>query len=91
MIKRFPDAQVHLETGELLDIHDGEGSLVTCLCGVVWITQSNDRHSRRSILQARQERDCAGERARRSRKCGGSTSRAPLARRGLIGDGDVLW
>jgi hypothetical protein len=34
---------LRLNTGELLDIHDGEGSEVVCLEGAVWITQSNDR------------------------------------------------
>jgi hypothetical protein len=33
---------LRLKTGELLDIHDGEGFEVVCLEGAVWITQSND-------------------------------------------------
>ena len=37
------DAEViHLEAGEVLDIHDGAGLAVTCLGGTVWITQSHD-------------------------------------------------
>jgi hypothetical protein len=32
----------HLKAHEVLDIHDGEGLLVKCLRGVLWITQSND-------------------------------------------------
>lgn len=33
---------VHLKPREVLDIHDGEGLMVKCLRGVLWITQSND-------------------------------------------------
>jgi hypothetical protein len=42
MTMRFSDRPVRLKTGELLDIHDGEGFTVECLEGAVWITQSND-------------------------------------------------
>jgi Protein of unknown function (DUF2917) len=42
MTTRFSDRPVRLNTGELLDIHDGEGFTVECLEGAVWITQSND-------------------------------------------------
>jgi hypothetical protein len=38
----FLDSAVRLNTGELLDINDGEGFAVECLEGAVWITQSND-------------------------------------------------
>ena len=31
----------HLEAREILDIHDGQGLVVSCVRGVVWITQSN--------------------------------------------------
>jgi hypothetical protein len=31
-----------LKVHEVLDIRDGEGRLVQCLRGVLWITQSND-------------------------------------------------
>jgi hypothetical protein len=42
MTTRFADRPVRLNTGELLDINDGEGFTVECLDGAVWITQSND-------------------------------------------------
>jgi len=32
----------HLGAREVLDIHDGQGLRVSCLHGVLWITQSND-------------------------------------------------
>jgi hypothetical protein len=42
MTRHFVDSSVRLNTGELLDIDDGEGFTVECLEGAVWITQSND-------------------------------------------------
>ena len=33
---------LHLKPRQILDIRDGEGFLVTCVRGVLWITQSND-------------------------------------------------
>jgi hypothetical protein len=42
MARHFGDSAVRLNTGELLDIQDGEGFTVECLEGAVWITQSND-------------------------------------------------
>src|SRR5713226_2578546 len=42
MTRHFVDSVVRLNTGELLDINDGEGFTVECLEGAVWITQSND-------------------------------------------------
>src|SRR5215831_20334970 len=42
MTRHFADGPVRLNTGQLLDIHDGEGFTVECLDGAVWITQSND-------------------------------------------------
>ena len=42
MTTQFVDRAVRLNTGELLDINDGEGFTVECLEGAVWITQSND-------------------------------------------------
>jgi hypothetical protein len=42
MTRHFVDSAVRLNTGELLDIDDGEGFTVECLEGAVWITQSND-------------------------------------------------
>jgi hypothetical protein len=42
MTRHFVDSSVRLNTGELLDIDDGEGITVECLEGAVWITQSND-------------------------------------------------
>ncbi len=42
MTRHFADRPVRLNTGELLDINDGEGFTVECLEGAVWITQSND-------------------------------------------------
>jgi hypothetical protein len=42
MTRRFVDSSIPLNTGELLDINDGEGLTVECLEGAVWITQSND-------------------------------------------------
>lgn len=43
MTRHFAYAPIHLRARELLDIQDGEGLLVTCLGGAVWITQANDR------------------------------------------------
>ncbi len=42
MTTRFVIRPLRLNTGELLDISDGEGVAVMCLEGSVWITQSND-------------------------------------------------
>jgi Protein of unknown function (DUF2917) len=42
MPHKHPDPEVALKARELLDIHDGEGLTVTCINGVVWITQSED-------------------------------------------------
>ena len=42
MTRQFVDRALRLNTGELLDINDGEGFTVECLVGDVWITQSND-------------------------------------------------
>src|SRR6266478_825841 len=42
MTRHFADRPVRLNTGELLDIDNGEGFTVECLEGAVWITQSND-------------------------------------------------
>jgi hypothetical protein len=42
MSTRLGADTLHLKPRELLDIHDGEGLLVTCVDGVLWITQSND-------------------------------------------------
>ena len=42
MTRHFVDSSIRLNTGELLDINDGEGFAVECLEGAVWITQSND-------------------------------------------------
>jgi hypothetical protein len=42
MTRHFADNFVRLNTGELLDINDGEGFTVECLEGDVWITQSSD-------------------------------------------------
>jgi DUF2917 family protein len=42
MTTYLADRPVLLNTGELLDIHDGEGFTVKDLEGAVWITQSND-------------------------------------------------
>jgi len=42
MTSHFVDSSVRLNTGELLDIDDGEGFTVECLEGALWITQSND-------------------------------------------------
>jgi hypothetical protein len=42
MTRHFAARPVRLNTGELLDITDGEGFTVECLDGVVWITQSSD-------------------------------------------------
>jgi hypothetical protein len=33
---------LHLNAREILDIRDGEGLRISSLCGVLWITQSND-------------------------------------------------
>jgi hypothetical protein len=42
MAMPFSHRPLRLNTGELLDIHDGKGFKVICLEGAVWITQSND-------------------------------------------------
>jgi hypothetical protein len=42
MTRNIADRPVRLNTGELLDIHDGKGLTVKSLEGAVWITQSND-------------------------------------------------
>jgi hypothetical protein len=42
MTRHFVDRPIRLNTGQLLDISDGEGFTVECLEGAVWITQSND-------------------------------------------------
>jgi hypothetical protein len=42
MTRHLADRSIRLNTGELLDINDGEGLTVECLEGAVWITQSND-------------------------------------------------
>src|SRR5712691_6549099 len=42
MTRLLVDSAVRLNTGELLDINDGEGFTVECLEGAIWITQSND-------------------------------------------------
>jgi len=52
MTRHFVDSSVRLNTGELLDINDGEGFTVECLEGAVWITQSSDH--RDIVLKAGQ-------------------------------------
>jgi Protein of unknown function (DUF2917) len=42
MSNRLDAGPLHLKAREILDIRDGEGLLVTCVRGVLWITQSND-------------------------------------------------
>jgi hypothetical protein len=42
MTRHFADRPLRLNTGELLDVNDGQGFRVECLEGSVWITQSND-------------------------------------------------
>src|SRR5215831_14225525 len=42
MTRHFVDSAVRLNTGELLDINDGQGFTIECLEGAVWVTQSND-------------------------------------------------
>jgi len=42
MTRHFVDSSVRLNTGELLDINDGEGFTIECREGAIWITQSND-------------------------------------------------
>ena len=44
------DPVIRLQSGELLDIEDGEGVAVTCLDGAVWVTQSHD--SRDVVLES---------------------------------------
>src|SRR6516225_5650249 len=39
---RIGTGSLHLKPREILDIRDGEGFQVTCVRGVLWITQSND-------------------------------------------------
>jgi Protein of unknown function (DUF2917) len=52
MTRHFADRPIPLNTGQLLDINDGEGLTVECLEGAVWITQSND--PRDTVLNAGQ-------------------------------------
>jgi hypothetical protein len=42
MATSLSDLPLRLNTGQLLDIHDGDGLEIVCLEGAVWITQSND-------------------------------------------------
>jgi hypothetical protein len=42
MKTRFAIRPLHLDTGELFAVSDGEGFTITCLEGSVWITQSDD-------------------------------------------------
>jgi hypothetical protein len=42
MTRYFVDSAIRLNTGELLDINDGEGFTIECREGAIWITQSND-------------------------------------------------
>lgn len=42
MSGQLPSKPLYLAARELLDIHDGQGLAVTCLEGVLWVTQSND-------------------------------------------------
>lgn len=42
MSERLSRRPLYLAARELLDIHDGQGVAVTCLEGVLWVTQSND-------------------------------------------------
>ena len=43
MRTRFAIRPLRLNTGELLNISDGEGCTVLCLEGCAWITQSDDQ------------------------------------------------
>jgi hypothetical protein len=43
MRTRFAIRRLRLNTGELLNIGDGEGCTVLCLEGCAWITQSDDQ------------------------------------------------
>jgi len=42
MATRPDEMQLHLEAREILHVHDGLGVQVTCVAGILWITQSND-------------------------------------------------
>jgi hypothetical protein len=42
MSNRFNAAPLHLRAREILDIRNGGGAVVSCLRGVLWITQSDD-------------------------------------------------
>jgi len=42
MSNRLDAGPLHLKAREILDIRDGEGLAVSCLRGVLWITQSDD-------------------------------------------------
>ena len=42
MQTRTPSGPLHLKERQVLDIHDGEGLVVKCLRGVLWITQADD-------------------------------------------------
>src|SRR6267143_124805 len=39
---RFDRAQLHLETREVLRLHDPRGARVECIRGALWITQNRD-------------------------------------------------
>lgn len=40
---RFGRAQLHLETREVIRLHDPRGARVECVRGALWITQNRDR------------------------------------------------
>ena len=42
MTEKATDFPIELKAHGLLDVHDGKGLTVTCVVGVVWITQSDD-------------------------------------------------
>ena len=42
MFGQLGETPRHLGAREVLDIRDGQGLRVSCLHGVLWITQSND-------------------------------------------------
>jgi DUF2917 family protein len=42
MTTHFAVRPLRLKQGELIDVRDGQGLVVNCLEGSVWITQAND-------------------------------------------------
>jgi quercetin dioxygenase-like cupin family protein len=83
-------AVIELEAQAVLPLHEASGTRVTCLEGVLWITQDNDRND--IILEAGQSftigagADALVQALRASRMAVAAPgpARQPLARPGLV-------